>query len=224
MQTQQRKAWKGMAMEGVVADWYARNTGKELSRFEAAARAVEARAAPGARVLEVAPGPGYLALELARRGFVVTGLDASRSFVRIARENAARAGLDVAFERGDAAHLPFPDSSFDHAVCMAAFKNFTDPLGAIDELHRVLRPGGTASIIDLRRDAPRTAIEAEVAGMRLTPLNALLTRLTFRFLLLRNAYGRDALERMVARSRFGRAEIVDEGIGFELRLAKPLDG
>jgi ubiquinone/menaquinone biosynthesis C-methylase UbiE len=224
MQTQQRKAWKGMAMEGFVADWYARNTGKDLSRFEAAARAVEGRATPGARVLEVAPGPGYLALELARRGFVVTGLDASRSFVRMARENAARAGLDVAFEQGDAAHLPFPDSSFDHAVCLAAFKNFTDPVGAIDELHRVLRPGGMASIVDLRRDAPLEAIEAEVAGMKLTPLNALLTRLTFRFLLLRNAYGRDALERMVARSRFGRAEIVDEGIGIELRLAKPLDG
>ena len=42
-------------------------------------------------MLEVVPGPGYLALELARAGFRVTGLDISRSFVRIARENAARA-------------------------------------------------------------------------------------------------------------------------------------
>ncbi|HTP27319.1 MAG TPA: class I SAM-dependent methyltransferase [Anaeromyxobacteraceae bacterium] len=220
MDVQPRKAWKGMAMEGRVADWYAKNTGKDLRRFEAAAHSVTARVATGARVLEVAPGPGYLALELARRGYRVTGLDVSRSFMRIARENAARAGLNVDFREGDAAHLPLPDAAFDHAVCLAAFKNFSDPLGALDELHRVLVPGGTASILDLRRDVLAEAIAEEVKRMRLSRWNGAVTRFTFRFMLVPRAYPRDALESLAARSRFGRGELVNDGIGFELRLTK----
>ncbi len=217
----QAKAWRGLAMEGFVAEWYARNTARDQERFRASAQAVARRAAPGAKVLEVAPGPGYLSLELARRGYDVTGLDVSHTFVRLAREHALKAGVAVRFEQGDAAHLPFADGSFDFAVSTAAFKNFTDPLGALDELHRVLRPGGGASILDLRKDAPMAEIRAEVARMGLSPLNAALTRLTFRHLLLRRAYTREALLALVARSRFGTCELVDEGIGFELRLEKP---
>jgi ubiquinone/menaquinone biosynthesis C-methylase UbiE len=209
-----------MAMEGVVADWYARNTARDTRRFLETARAVEERARPGARILEVAPGPGYLALELARRGFEVVGLDVSRSFVRIATRNAGRAGVPARFEQGDAAHMPFPDASFDFAVCTAAFKNFTDPLGALDEIHRVLRPGGGASIQDLRREAPLAAIEEEVRGMNLSRLNAALTRWTFRLLLLRNAYSREAIEELARRSRFAGGEVVEQGIGFDLRLVK----
>lgn len=214
------KAYRGMAMEGAIARWYARNTARDAGRFEEAARGVAARAAPGARVLELAPGPGYLAVALARRGYDVTGLDVSRSFVEIARENAARAGVAARFEHGDAAHLPFEDASFDFVVCTAAFKNFTDPLGALDEVHRVLRPGGGASIQDLRKDAPLEAIRDEVRRMGLSRLNAAITLWTFRLVLLRNAYPRDALERLVARSRFGTGEVVEQGIGFDLRLAR----
>lgn len=56
--------------------------------------------------------------------------------------------------------------------------------------------------------------------MGLSAINAFLTRLTFRTVLLRSAYTRPALEAMVARSRFGRGEIVREGVGFELRLSR----
>jgi ubiquinone/menaquinone biosynthesis C-methylase UbiE len=216
----QAKPYRGLPMEGAVARWYARNTARDARRFREGAEAVAARAAPGARVLEVAPGPGYLAIELARRGYRVTGLDVSRSFVRIARENAARAGVAVDFEEGDAAHLPFPDASFDHVVCMAAFKNFADPVGALDEMHRVLRPGGEACIHDLRKDASLSAIEDEVRAMGLSSVNAALTRWTFRFLLLRSAHPRDALERMASASRFGVCEIRERGIGLEMRLPR----
>ncbi len=54
--------------------------------------------------------------------------------------------------------------------------------------------------------------------MGLSWLNALLTRGTFRFMLLKNAYTRDALEHMVAQSHFGIGEIREGGIGFDLRL------
>jgi ubiquinone/menaquinone biosynthesis C-methylase UbiE len=215
------KPYRGLGMEGCVATWYAATTGRSRQPFVDCARAIAARLAPGSRVLEVAPGPGYLAIELAQRGFQVSGVDISRTFVRIARDNARRAGLRIDFQQGDAAHLPFADASFDFVVCRAAFKNFADPLGALNEAHRVLKPGGQASIYDLRKDASPEAIDAAVRDMHLTPLNALLTRWTFKLMLLKRAYTHAALQRLVNQSAFGTGDILPDGIGFELRLARP---
>lgn len=214
------RGYKGLPMEGVIASWYTRNTGRDRTRFEDTARLIATRVRPGARVLEVAPGPGYLAIELARRGYSVTALDISRSFVRIAQDNAVRAGVVVDVRHGNAAHMPFADASFDYVVCMAAFKNFSDPIGSIDEMHRVLTNGGGASIFDLRKDATDAELDAEVRNMHLSSWSTRLTRWTFQFMLLRLAYTHDQLERMVARSRFGRCEIASSGIAYEVRLTK----
>ena len=59
--------------------------------------------------------------------------------------------MNVDFRQGDAAHMPIADGRYDFIICTAAFKNFTDPVGALREMCRVLRPGGKALIIDLRR-------------------------------------------------------------------------
>jgi len=217
--TTTKKAYKGLPMEGPIATWYTKNVARDLSRFTKVAQAVANRVAPGSRVLEVAPGPGFLAIELAKTGrYRVTGLDISESFVRIARENARKVGVTVDFRHGNASAMPFPDAAFDFVVCTAAFKNFSDPLGALNEIHRVLAPGGEASIYDLRKDAPQDEIARGVRSMQLSPINALLTRLIFRFGLLRSAYSREALEQLVARSRFGTGQLEPDGIGFELRL------
>jgi ubiquinone/menaquinone biosynthesis C-methylase UbiE len=77
--------------------------------------------------------------------------------------------------------MPFADASFDFVVCMALFKNFADPVGALNEIHRVLKPGGQASIYDLRKNAAHQDIDAEVRNMHLSASNALLTRWIFRF-------------------------------------------
>ena len=216
-----RKPYFGVQMEGPIARWYARITGRDLRPYREAAAAVAARLAPGSAVLEVAPGPGYLAIELARLGaFRVSGLDISHSFVRMSRRNAQQAGVAVDFQQGDVAHMPYPAESFDAVVCRAAFKNFPDGVAALDEMHRVLKPGGQATILDLRKDAPLAAIDEEVRGMHLSPLNAWLTRWSFRTMLLREAYTLEKLEGVVARSRFGRGDIRLDGIGFELRLTK----
>ncbi|MEO8288145.1 MAG: class I SAM-dependent methyltransferase [Chloroflexota bacterium] len=223
MATRQKayKAYKGLPMEGFIARWYAKNTRVDSRGFKTTARAVAAQVPPGGSILEVAPGPGYLAIEMVRLGdYRVSGLDISQSFVRIAGENAREAGVKIDFRQGDAAHMPFPDASFDFVVCTAAFKNFTDPIGAINEIYRVLKPGGKASIFDLRKDTSKDAIDQEVNSMKLSRLNTFFTKMTFRFVLLKNAYTNDALRRMVSKSRFGKGEIVHEGIGFELRLAR----
>lgn len=216
-----QKGYRGLAMEGPIAAWYAKNTGRDRGRFITVAQAVANRVAMGGRVLEVAPGPGFCAVEIARSGrYSVTGLDISESFVRIARENARTAGVAVDFRHGNVSAMPFPDAAFDFVVCSAAFKNFSDPIGALNEIHRVLAPGGRASIYDLRKDASLEEITTEVRSMHLSPLNAFLTRWTFRLVLLKRAYTRAALEQMVAESRFGACEINADGVGFELALVK----
>ncbi|MFZ5732602.1 MAG: class I SAM-dependent methyltransferase [Pseudomonadota bacterium] len=213
------KPYKGLAMEGMIARWYAKNTGQSIAEFQALAKRIAEELPQGSRVLELAPGPGYLAIELARRGYRVTGVDISRTFVDIAAANAVHAGVLADFRQGDAAALPLPDNTFDFIVCRAAFKNFGDPLGALHEMYRVLRPGGTALIIDMRSDASDHEIAAEVDRMQLGRGTALMTRAILRTLRSR-AYSRAAIAEMVSRTAFGTADIADAPIGFDVRSRK----
>jgi ubiquinone/menaquinone biosynthesis C-methylase UbiE len=125
----------------------------------------------------------------------------------------------VDFRHGDATTMPFPDRSFDLIVCQAAFKNFLDPVAALDEMHRVLRPGGTAVIQDLNADATRSDIAGEVRRMRLTSANAVATRLTLAWL-RRRAHPAAEFRRLAATSEFGGCEISAEGISVEVRLRR----
>src|SRR3954452_3361417 len=103
-----KKGYKGLPLEGPLARWYAKVTQKDLGEFRRLAGSLAGRLGPGSAVLEVAPGPGYLAIELARLGpHRIAGLDISRSFVRMATENARQAGVSVDFHQGDAAAMPF---------------------------------------------------------------------------------------------------------------------
>jgi ubiquinone/menaquinone biosynthesis C-methylase UbiE len=217
------KPYKGFGMEGAVARWYASLTKKSLDDFTALARRVAAEIPAKSSVLEVAPGPGYFAIELAKLGdYKVTGLDISRTLVEIARANAAKENVPVEFRYGNASRVPFADESFDFLLCRAAFKNFAEPQQALDEMHRVLRPGGKALIIDLRRDASSDSISAGIDAMRLSAVNRLITKLTFRFMLLKRAYTKVDFERMIARTNFRQAQIREDPFGLEILLAKPL--
>ena len=138
------KAYKGMGMEGSTARWYDRTTRKDMPEFKALALRIAAAVPAGGAVLEVAPGPGFLSIELAKRGLQVRGVDISKTFVEIAQRNAAADGVQALFEVGNAAALPVEDGVVDFVVCRAAFKNFTEPVKALSEMRRVLRPGGTA--------------------------------------------------------------------------------
>jgi ubiquinone/menaquinone biosynthesis C-methylase UbiE len=223
VETGRRKRFRVPEMEGATARRYARlrGTASQLAAYRAQAVQLTDGLPSGADVLEVAPGPGYLAIELARLGrFHVTGLDISRSFVEIAGDNARRAAVRVDVRHGDAASMPFDDASFDLIVCQAAFKNFTQPRKALDEMHRVLRAGGTAVIQDLSRDASRADIDHEVRQMGLGRLSALMTRWILATMLRRRAYTPARFERLAADSAFGGGQVRTEGISLEVRLTK----
>jgi ubiquinone/menaquinone biosynthesis C-methylase UbiE len=207
-------------MEGFLARWYARITGGDSERTRKSAEIVAGRLAGAGSVLEVAPGPGYLAIALARRGYRVVGLDISRSFVAMANQNAQDAGVAVTFRHGDAACMPFEADSFDFIVCQAAFKNFAEPVRALSEMHRVLRPGGTALILDLRPDASPEAVHAEVNRMALGWLNSLVTKLVFKHLLLKRAYAQGQFRQMASQTPFKTCEIQEDPIGLAVSLTK----
>jgi ubiquinone/menaquinone biosynthesis C-methylase UbiE len=217
-----QKGYKGLGMEGFIARWYTKTRGSasQIAAWRAQATEMTRDLPDGADILEVAPGPGYFAIELARLGrFHVTGLDISHTFVAIARENAEREGVRADFRQGDASRMPFADASFDLVVCQAAFKNFSRPEQAIAEMYRVLRPGGTAIIQDMRKDAPSAAIREEVDGMHLGLLRAFMTRGALRSL-RRRAYTREQFARLATASPFGGSQIETEGIGVEIRMTK----
>jgi len=215
------KAYKGMGMEGRVAKWYAKTTRSAMDDFKALAKRMSETLAEGSSVLEVAPGPGYFAIELAKLGnYKITGIDISKTFVDIASENARAESVEINFQHGNASSMPFEDNSFDLIVCRAAFKNFSDPVGALKEMRRVLRPGGQALIIDLRKDTPKEEIDAHVDKMKIGPLDTAFTKLAFRTFLLKRAYTLADFTKFIAESGFQKSGIREEPLGFEISLGK----
>jgi ubiquinone/menaquinone biosynthesis C-methylase UbiE len=218
--TQEKKAYKGWGMEGFLARWYARTTGRSMEQFRKEAQEIAHQLPAGGAVLEVAPGPGYLSIELAKLGsYHIVGLDISRSFVRMATENAIKAGVDVTFQEGNASAMPLASDSFDFVFCRAAFKNFSEPVQAIQEMYRVLKPGGKAVIRDLRKDASPEAINDAVKQMGLGWFNAMLTRWTLQWLRKR-AYSREGFRQMAAETSFGTCEINCTPMGADVMLRK----
>lgn len=215
------KAYKGLGMEGSIARWYEKTTRKDMPEYVRLAQSIDEMLPAGSHILEVAPGPGFLSVELARRGrHRVTGLDISRTFIDIATTNAAAARVNVDFQHGNASQMPFAENSFDFVVCRAAFKNFSEPVKAIGEMHRVLRPGAQGEIIDLRRDASMRDITNYVDSMETNVLNGLFMKFTFRFMLLRRAYTVAEFREMLAQVSFTRTWIDENSVGLGVWFEK----
>jgi ubiquinone/menaquinone biosynthesis C-methylase UbiE len=209
-----------MGMEGSVARWYDRTIRKDMPEMQALAVRIAAIVPPGGSVLEIAPGPGFLSIELAKRGLQVRAVDISNTFVEIAQRNAAAEHVDVHFEHGNAALLPVSDASVDFVVCRAAFKNFTEPVKAMREMRRVLRPGGTALLIDMRRDVPLPEVKRYIDRLGVGWLNRLFMMFIFRFMLIKRAYPVEEIRRMANEAGWVNPRIDVLEIGFEAWTTK----
>jgi len=116
--------------------------------------AASAAVSPGDRVLDAACGTGDLAVADLRAGASsVTGLDFSSRMLERARRKAST----VEWVEGDLLALPFPDGTFDAATIGFGIRNVADLERGLEELRRVLRPGGRLAILEITR--PRGALQ-----------------------------------------------------------------
>lgn len=136
--------------DAVGPEWDALRTvfGDELLR----ARATAALVPPGLRVADIGTGTGVLALELAGLGLDVVGIDLSEGMLEAAREKWAAIETDttgrVDFRRGDAHALPLEDESVDAAFAHMVLHSLEEPSRAIEEMARIVRPGGQVILVD----------------------------------------------------------------------------
>ena len=117
------------------------------------------------RVLDVATGTADLAIEASKlHPELIRGVDISREMIRLGREKIARRGLlaIITLEQGSAESLRFADQSFDTVTVAFGVRNFTDLARGLSEMHRVLRPGGVALILEFSR--PRQSPFKEMYG------------------------------------------------------------
>jgi demethylmenaquinone methyltransferase/2-methoxy-6-polyprenyl-1,4-benzoquinol methylase len=103
---------------------------------------------PGARALDLATGTGDLAVALAGRGARVVGLDITFRMIELAKRKGARG---VSFLVGDMLALPFPSGSFDLVTTGYGLRNVPNLATAIEEIGRVLSPGGQLLSLDFNR-------------------------------------------------------------------------
>ena len=121
-------------------------------------------AGPADTVLDVATGTAAVAIELARgSGCRVVGLDQSTEMLVAGRNRVEAAGLGDRIElvEGEAERLPFVDASFDGLTFTYLLRYVSDPLATLEELARVVRPGGTIAMLEfgLPRGLARPAWE-----------------------------------------------------------------
>jgi ubiquinone/menaquinone biosynthesis methyltransferase len=164
----------------------------------------------GARALDVATGTGDIAFALAGRGARVVGLDITTRMIELARSKstAQRPPGGARFLVGDMIALPFASQTFDVVTTGYGLRNVPDLTRAIDEIHRVLRPGGQLLSLDFSRPSNRL-----VRGAYLAYLNGVGGALgwllhgdpdTYRYIpaSIRQYPGAEALVRLMAERGF----------------------
>ncbi len=125
----------------------------------------------GAVLLDMGCGTGAFLAQAKASGFEHTcGIDAAPKMIEVAQHNAPGADVKV----GNFTDLPWPTSSFDNVTTMEALYYCLEPLAALQEVRRVLKPGGRFDlIIDYYQDSTGTASWPEGLGFEITDLSAI---------------------------------------------------
>lgn len=186
---------------------------KRIAVFIASAR-------PGDRVLDLAGGSGDLTRLLARdvgpTGEVVI-LDINRSMLEVGRDRLIDAGAidNVRYVQADAEVLPFPDRSFNVVTMAFGLRNVTHKERALAEMHRVLKPGGTAHVLEFSQvSSPLLSKLYDLYSFRLLPrIGALVAKdeASYRYLAesIRMHPGQEALADMMREAGFERCRFLN---------------
>jgi ubiquinone/menaquinone biosynthesis C-methylase UbiE len=127
----------------------------------------------GKKVLEIGCGIATDGLEFAKNGAAYTGVDLTPRAIEMARKRFALFGFPGRFEVANAEEsLPFPDESFDHVYSFGVIHHSPSPEKIVAQIHRVLRPGGTFTVMLYNRSSINYYLEI------------MLLRKIFRWLLL----------------------------------------
>jgi ubiquinone/menaquinone biosynthesis C-methylase UbiE len=170
--------------------------------------------------LDLGTGPGYVAVQVAlqRPGLQMVGLDLAAHMAELAKQRAARAGLDgqALWPQADGHILPFADDSFDLVVSSFALHHWSEPVRVLDEIARVLRrprpaegkPGGRYYITDLSRE---TNLLQQLFAYGSIPAVSLLFGsyggYGGYYESVRAGYTRDEAQALLARSKLSRGEV-----------------
>lgn len=144
--------WAGRYDHGRITGWFQYTQQLAIDQL-----ALE----PDSLVLDVGCGTGHAALTLAPRLHTgwACGTDISAAMVSTAHGKVRSEIRDrVAFVQGSSAALPYADDKFDHVLCTNSFHHYPNPLGALAEMRRVLRPGGQLVIFE---NAPDLSLYAK---------------------------------------------------------------
>jgi ubiquinone/menaquinone biosynthesis C-methylase UbiE len=141
------------AFDGVAAlydSWFELPLGRIVDELEKDLFYRLAQPRTGERALDVGTGTGHFAADLASRSLEVVGLDLSMGML----EMAMRKKQGERWIQGDAASLPLPADSFDLVLSITALEFVADPQRAVQELWRVVRPGGRLVVAVLNSWSP----------------------------------------------------------------------
>lgn len=154
-----------------------------------------------ASILDLGTGPGWLLLRLRERlpGASLHGADISRAMVEKAAQNLAGSGIEL--RCAGAESLPYPDASFDVVVSTGSLHHWKNPVAGLNEVYRVLKPGGRALVYDLVRKMPEDVtrrVRAEYGRFRATLMWLHSFEEPF--------YSSREMEALAAQSRFARGQ------------------
>ena len=159
------------------------------------------------KVLDLGTGTGAIPVKMARHreDLIIVGVDRAANMLKQARMRAAAAGVSdrVSFRKADGRRLPFPDRTFDMVISNSLMHHIPDPVPALDELARVLAPGGAVFIRDLRR--PRRDLVARHIRKHGRYYRGTMLRLFGDS--VRAAFTVAEMEQIVRRSRLSRVRV-----------------
>jgi ubiquinone/menaquinone biosynthesis C-methylase UbiE len=187
---------------------------------ESATQEVSAGVSKG-KILDMGTGPGRLPVKIALKNpnLEVYGVDLSDAMIKIAELNAIKAGVSqrVEFKVGSVYSLPYENDFFDMVVSTLSFHHWSEPIIGLNEIYRVLKPGGECWIYEIRQDLPQDA--REEARKR---YGWFLGALGLRFVRLHSSTTMDKAKRLEMDSRlvFKNPEVEGRGILLRMRFKK----